>query len=31
MVRDLAGDHRQREQQLALDSRQHENRGPSLA
>ncbi|MBN5052032.1 peptidoglycan-binding protein [Stenotrophomonas maltophilia] len=31
MVSDLGGENRQREQQLALDSRQHENRGPSLA
>lgn len=30
-VNDLAGDNRQREHQLALESRQHENRGPSMA
>ncbi len=30
-VNDLAGDNRQREHQLALDSRQHESRGPSMA
>ncbi|HCT28498.1 MAG TPA: peptidoglycan-binding protein [Stenotrophomonas sp.] len=31
MVNDLSTDNRQREQQIALDSRQHENRGPSMA
>lgn len=30
-VNDLAGDNRQREHQLTLESRQHENRGPSMA
>ncbi len=30
-VNDLSADNRQREQQLAIDSRQHENRGPSMA
>lgn len=30
-VNDLSTDNRQREQQIALDSRQHENRGPSMA
>ena len=30
-VNDLAGDDRQREHQLTLESRQHENRGPSMA
>lgn len=30
-VNDLAGDNRQRERQLTLESRQHENRGPSMA
>lgn len=30
-VNDLAGDNRQREHQLAVDSRQHESRGPSMA
>jgi len=30
-ARELTGDNQQREQQLAIDTRQHENRGPSLA
>ncbi|NMT35624.1 peptidoglycan-binding protein [Stenotrophomonas maltophilia] len=30
-VNDLAGDNRQREHQLTLESRHHENRGPSMA